>query len=55
MDEVHAFAAGDILTEFTSVFSSMFTLITGNPALLIILCVAVGVPVVGAIMALFKR
>ena len=55
MDGIQTFSAGDVLTEFSSVFSTMFTLITGNPALLIILCVAVGVPVVGAIMALFKR
>ena len=55
MEGIQTFSAGDIITEFTTVFGDIFTMITTNPALLIILCVAVGVPVVGAIMALFKR
>lgn len=43
-----------IIDTFASVFSSIFSLISDNPALLLILVVAVGVPVVGAIFSLFR-
>lgn len=52
---VQTFSDMDIISTFTSAFSSFFTLITGNPALMLILCAAVGLPILGGLMALFKR
>lgn len=45
---------GSILETFLSVFTSMFNIITGNNALLLILAVAVGAPVLGVVLSLFK-
>lgn len=44
----------DIITTFVSVFTSMFNVITENPALLVILCVAVGAPILGVVISIFK-
>ena len=52
---VQTFSDTDIISTFTSAFSSFFTVITENPALLLILCVAVGLPILGGVIALFKR
>lgn len=52
---IQTFSDTDIISTFTGAFSSFFTLITGNPALLLILCVAVGLPILGGVIALFKR
>lgn len=43
-----------IIETFVSVFTSMFNVITENPALLAILCVAVGAPILGVVISLFK-
>lgn len=55
---VATYAAGDdsttIISTFVSVFTSMFNVITENPALLAILCVAVGAPILGVVISLFK-
>ena len=54
---VATYAAGDgtgIIETFVSVFTSMFNVITENPALLAILCVAVGAPILGVVISLFK-
>lgn len=45
---------GSILETFLSVFTSMFNIITGNNALLMILAVAVGAPILGVVLSLFK-
>lgn len=50
-------ASGDdasIFSTFTSIFSTCFDLITGNPALFAILVVAVGAPILGAIISILK-
>lgn len=52
---VQTFSDADIISTFTSAFSSFFSLITGNPALLLILAAAVGLPILGGVIALFKR
>lgn len=43
-----------IVETFVSVFTSMFNVITENPALLMILCIAVGAPILGVVISLFK-
>lgn len=47
-------SVGNIFSTFTEIFGSAFTLISGNSALAIILAVAVGLPILGGIIALFK-
>lgn len=47
-------SASDIITNFTSIFSNCFTVITGNPALVAILVTAVGAPILGAVISIFK-
>ena len=52
---ITSFSSGaDILDNFASVFSSGFAIITSNPALSLIVTVAVGVPILGAVLALFR-
>lgn len=49
------FSSGsDILDNFASVFSTAFEIITSNPALSLIVTVAVGVPVIGAVLAVVR-
>ena len=43
-----------LIDTFASAFSSGFNILTDNPALLLIVSVAVGVPILGAILALFR-
>lgn len=45
---------GGILDTFSSIFTSGFNIITGNSALLAILCVAIGLPILGGIISVFK-
>lgn len=52
---VQTFSETDIITTFTSAFTSFFSIITSNPALLMILAAAVGLPILGGVIALFKR
>ena len=49
-------AAGDggIIETFVSVFTSMFNVITENTALKMILVIAVGAPILGVVISLFK-
>lgn len=46
--------SSDFFSAFTSVFTSAFSLITSNVALMIILAVGVCLPVVGALLSLFR-
>lgn len=46
--------SGGILDTFSSIFTSGFNIITGNSALLAILCVGVGLPILGGIISVFK-
>lgn len=50
------YSDGDVglIDTFASVFTSAFAIITENPALFLIVCVAVGVPVLGAIFSIFR-
>lgn len=43
-----------LIDTFASAFTSAFNILTDNPALLLIVSVAVGVPILGAILALFR-
>lgn len=43
-----------LLEGFASIFTSGFNMITGNPALFAILCVAVGAPILGAVVSIFR-
>lgn len=45
---------GGIIDTFASIFTSGFEIITGNNALLAILCVAVGAPILGAVISIFR-
>ena len=47
--------AGDIFTSLTETFSSVVGILAGNPITMIIIGAAVGIPILGAIMALFGR
>lgn len=50
----YADGAVGLIDTFASAFSSGFNILTDNPALLLIVAVAVGVPILGAILALFR-
>lgn len=54
--EISARAAenGGIVETFVSIFSSMFNVISENSALLMILAIAVGAPILGVVLSLFK-
>lgn len=41
-------------TNLSSIFSSCFDIIEGNPALTVIICAAVGLPILGAVISMFK-
>lgn len=45
---------GGIVETFVSIFTSMFNVITENSALLMILAIAVGAPILGVVLSLFK-
>lgn len=49
------FSAGDIFTSLTETFTSVVGILTGNPITLVIICAAVGLPILGAVLALFGR
>lgn len=49
------FAPGDIFTSLSETFTSVVGILTGNPITLVIIGAAVGIPILGAIMALFGR
>lgn len=52
---VSYFSSGsDVLSNFASAFSAGFEIIQSNPALSLIVTVAVGVPILGAVLALFR-
>lgn len=49
------FAAGDLFTTLGETFSSVVGILTGNPITLVIIGCAVGIPILGAVLALFGR
>lgn len=49
------FAAGDIFESLTSTFTSVVGILTGNPITIVIIGAAVGIPILGAVLALFGR
>ena len=54
-DSVSTFSAGDIFTSLTETFTSVVGILTGNPITLVIIGAAVGLPILGAVLALFGR
>lgn len=49
------FATSDIFTTLSETFTSVVGILTGNPITLVIIGAAVGIPILGAVMALFGR
>lgn len=49
------FSAGDIFTSLSETFTSVVDILTGNPITLVIIGCAVGLPILGAVLALFGR
>lgn len=49
------FAASDIFTSLTETFTSVVGILTGNPITIVIIGAAVGLPILGAVLALFGR
>lgn len=52
---MQTFAASDIFTSLTETFSSVVGILTGNPITIVIIGAAVGIPILGAVLALFGR
>lgn len=52
---VQTFSTTDIFTTLTETFSSVVSILTGNPITVVIIACAVGIPVLGAVLALFGR
>lgn len=49
------FSAGELFTSLGETFSSVVGILTGNPITLVIIGCAVGIPILGAVLALFGR
>lgn len=49
------FSAGDLFTSLGETFSSVVGILTGNSITLVIIGCAVGIPILGAVLALFGR
>lgn len=49
------FAASSLFTTLSETFTSVVGILTGNPITLVIIGCAVGVPILGAVLALFGR
>lgn len=49
------FSTTDIFTTLTETFSSVVSILTGNPITVVIIACAVGIPILGAFLALFGR
>lgn len=47
--------ASGMISEFTSIFSSIFSMITGNWALALFIIVPLGCAIVGAVISLINR
>lgn len=52
---MQTFAVSDIFENLSSAFTSAVGILTGNPITIVIIAAAVGIPILGAIMALFGR
>ena len=52
---MQTFAASDIFENLTSTFTSVVGILTGNPITVTIIACAVGLPILGAVLALFGR
>lgn len=52
---VQTFSASDLFTTLSETITSVMGILTGNPVFLVILGVAVGIPILGAVMALAGR
>ena len=55
-DYAATYSEGDVdfLSTFASIFKSAFSIVSENPLLTAIVFVSVGVPIVGALVALFR-
>lgn len=49
------FSASSIFTTLSETFTSVVGILTGNPITLVIIGCAVGIPILGAVLALFGR
>lgn len=49
------FAASSLFTTLSETFTSIVGILTSNPITLIIIGCAVGIPILGAVLALFGR
>ena len=49
------FSAGELFTSLGQTFTSIVEILTGNPITLVIIGCAVGIPILGAVLALFGR
>lgn len=49
------FSASSIFTILSETFTSVVGILTGNPITLVIIGCAVGIPILGAVLALFGR
>lgn len=49
------FSASSLFTTLSETFTSVVGILTGNPITLVIIGCAVGVPILGAVLALFGR
>ena len=54
-DSVQTFAISDIFTSLSETFTSVVGILTGNPITLAIIGAAVGLPILGAVLALLGR
>lgn len=49
------FTASSLFTTLSETFTSVVGILTGNPVTLVIIGCAVGIPILGAVLALFGR
>lgn len=49
------FSASSIFTTLSETITSIIGILTGNPITLVIIACAVGIPILGAVLALFGR
>lgn len=52
---ISTYSASDIFTSLSETFTSVVGILTGNPITLVIIGCAVGIPILGAVLALFGR
>lgn len=49
------FTASSLFTTLSETFTSVVGILTGNPITLVVIGCAVGIPILGAVLALFGR